>query len=110
MEALMREPIGYKSWREISPPSKPDYIVSESNISSISNSKKNSLENAPERDAFLIVISTLINENQCLKAENNLLKNKMLMQQLNPTGQAKQEFPCSSDELHRSLLGTCYSK
>ena len=68
---------------------KPDKFV---------NSKKNSLENAPERDAFLIVISTLINENQCLKAENNLLRNKILMQQLNPTGQAKQELPCSSDE------------
>ena len=68
---------------------KPDKFV---------NFKKNSLKNAPERDAFLIVISTLINENQCLKAENNLLRNKMLMQQLNPTGQAKQELPCSSDE------------
>ena len=91
----MRKPIGNKYWSEMNPPISPDNF--ESDIYPPSSMEK-SVEMSASSDALQVVIYSLIKENQFLKAENNLLRNKMIMQQANPTEEAKQAFACSNIE------------
>ena len=93
MEALRNKPIGYKSWSEISPPISPDHILSDIYPPS---SMKNSLEYSAYKDAMLLVISNLIQENRSLKYENDSLRKEMLMQQASSSVEAEQADTFSS--------------
>ena len=94
----MREPIGYKSWSEMSPPFTPDNTVRDNYPPSYFNSMKNSLEIPSEREALITVISSLIKDNQTLKTENSMLRSELRSQQANPAEKPKQVFRSSSSK------------
>ena len=78
----------------------PDKFLRRSNYTPlISNTMNNSLENGASREALLIVISSLIQENQSLKSEKKL-KSKLNMQGVNSPREVNQAFLTLSDKVH----------
>ena len=85
MEAFQNTPIGYEAWSRSNTP--------------ISTSPDNSAESSMhDRDAMLLIIASLIQENQSIKSENTLLKAQLKMQLGNPSKEEKQAFSSSSKE------------